>query len=129
MKAIKLTEERINEILPDNVKSSTVVSENAKRVLAALLNHYSITPKAVESCSLVIDNVTLRESSDIEMDSMLPAIQELIELSLITRVRGKRRVKGEKSIASEYRFNIENINTNPIVRPTPEELLMRFFKM
>lgn len=127
MKAIRIDEDRINMILPQNVKDSDV-SENAKKVLATILNYFAVLNIAKTSGYLVCPNSVLRAAVGIRNNEMLNAIQELIELDLLIRENGKKRTENEKAIASEYRIKWENL-TKPIKRKeTFEELFSEFIK-
>lgn len=125
MEIVKVTKERMAQILPQNVKDSEL-SINAKKVLAAIINYHLVNEKVRTTKFLAINNNDLRESSCIGKDYLRSAIQELIECKLIDRKVGKKWTAGEKSQASEYRLNLENLK-KPITKPTSEELLDMLF--
>lgn len=127
MNIIKLSKSRIEELLPTNVKDSCL-SQNAKKVLAVMIEYFNVKRVVAESCFLAISNRILRECVGIKSEHVMEAIQELIETNLIERNVGKRWKKGEKPKASEYTLNWENICFNPIKKPTAEERLARFLK-
>lgn len=125
MEIVKITKERMAQILPQNVKDSEL-SINAKKVLAAIINYHLVNEKVRTAKFLAINNNDLRESSCIGKEYLRSAIQELIECKLIDRKVGKKWTAGEKSQASEYRLNLENLK-KPITKPTSEELLDMLF--
>lgn len=125
MEIVKITKERMAQILPQNVKDSEL-SINAKKVLAAIISYHLVNEKVRTTKFLAINNNDLRESSCIGKDYLRSAIQELIECKLIDRKVGKKWTTGEKSQASEYRLNLENLK-KPITKPTSEELLDMLF--
>ena len=92
MKAIVITEERMNEVLPQNIKDTDVISVDAKKVLAAILNYYSILNIVQTTRYLICSNSVLRACVQMKKNNMLSAVQELIECGLIKREIGKARV-------------------------------------
>lgn len=128
MKAIRITEERQNQILPKNIKDTDVLSENAKKTLATIMNYYAVLEIVKTSGFLVCPNTVLREAVGIRKNDLLSAVQELIECSLITREIGKRRTEGEKGTASVYRVIWENITRPVKKKETFEELFSEFLK-
>lgn len=109
------------DALPANVKESTVLSEESKKVLAALMN-YSVNSEAMDTGIIYIGNERLRKLSGINKNSLLPAILGLVNCNIITREKGKPRVEGERSIASKYTINHEALE-HPIKRLTFEEII------
>lgn len=128
MKAIRITEERQNEILPQNIKETDVLSDNAKKTLATIMNYFVILDIAKSSNYLVCPNSVLREAVGIRNNELLNAVQELIECDLIERQVGHKRVEGEKATASIYVVKWSNL-TKPIKKKnTFEELFSEFLK-
>ena len=125
MEIIKINEERMNQVLPQTVKDSNL-STSAKKILATIINYYSMKEKVKETGFLAISNEDLRQSAEVGKEYLILGIQELIECRLISRVAGSKRKTGERSKASVYYLNKENL-LKPIVRPTPEELLELIF--
>lgn len=110
MVLIKITEERIEKILPKHIKETKLISNEAKKVLAALINYY-LNLDIPKKCGYVaISNSTLRESVVINNNELLNYIEELVEYKLIIRERGQQREKGKKAIASKYYILWENLN-------------------
>lgn len=125
---MKISKERVEQILPQNIKDSTLLTENAKNVLAALMHCLLVSKGAEESGFLIKGNKELRELLQMNRDYMMDALRELEEYDLIKRVQGKTRKQGEKAQASEYHFNWDNIFDKPLKRKTSEELFQRFRK-
>lgn len=125
---MKISKERVEQILPQNIKDSTLLTENAKNVLAALMHCLLVSKGAEESGFLIKGNKELRELLQMNRDYMMDALRELEEYDLIKRVQGKTRKQGEKAQASEYHFNWDNIFDKPLKRKTSEELFQKFRK-
>ena len=125
MEIIKITQERMDQILPPTVKDSDL-SKNAKRVLATIINYHLVNDKVRISGFLAINNENLRQSAGIGKEYLRAAVQELIECRLIERKVGQKWRAGEKSMASEYRLIIENLR-KPIKKPTSDDLLDMLF--
>ena len=125
---MKISKERVEQILPQNIKDSTLLTENAKNVLAALMHCLLVSKGAEESGFLIKGNKELRELLQMNRDYMMDALRELEEYDLIKRAQGKTRKQGEKAQASEYHFNWDNIFDKPLKRKTSEELFQRFRK-
>lgn len=128
MKAISITEERQNEILPQNIKETDVLSDNAKKTLATIMNYFVILDIAKTSGYLVCPNSVLREAVGIRNNDLINAVQELVECDLIERQVGHKRVEGEKATASIYVVKWPNL-VKPIKKKnTFEELFSEFLK-
>jgi hypothetical protein len=125
---MKITKERVEQILPQNIKETTLLSDNAKNVLAMMMHSLLVAKGAQDSGVLVISNNRLRALLEMNRDYMLNAIRELEEYELVTRIVGKTRTEGEPSTASEYHFNWDNIYNKPLNKKTSEELFSKFFK-
>lgn len=125
---MKITKERVEQILPQNIKKTTLLSDNAKNVLAMMMHSLLVAKGAQDSGVLVISNNRLRALLEMNRDYMLNAIRELEEYELVTRIVGKTRTEGEPSTASEYHFNWDNIYNKPLKKKTSEELFSKFFK-
>lgn len=122
METITLTKKRIQMLLPENIRKSTVMSKNAKKVLAAILNYFVTLDKAKDNGYVYLSNVTLRETVEMGQNQMLNAIQELIELGLIKRERGEKWSSGKPKSASKYYVYTKKLY-EPLVMPTDKELL------
>ena len=101
MKAIVITDERIDYILPQNIKESDVISENAKKVLATIMNYYLVLDKVKQQGYVHLSNQLLRQSVKIKQNDMMTAIQELIDYDLIEREVGKIWTEGQPHMASK----------------------------
>ena len=128
MKAIKITKERIGQILPVNIKESDVITENAKKTLATIMNYYYTLEVVRENKCLVISTDTLRAAVGIRKKNMLEALQELIEHNLIIREIGKKWESGEKHVASKYYVCWENL-TKELKKNTAEDLISGFLQV
>ena len=128
MKAIKITDERMAEVLPSEIKNTDVLSDNAKKTLATIMNYFVILDIAKSSKYLVCPNSVLREAVGIRNNDLINAVQELIECDLIERQVGHKRVEGEKAMASTYVVKWSNL-VKPIKKKnTFEELFSEFLK-
>lgn len=128
MKAIRLTDERMAEVLPSEIKNTDVLSNNAKKTLATIMNYFAILDIAKSSKYLVCPNSVLREAVGIRKNDLINAVQELIECDLIERQVGHKRVEGEKAMASIYVVKWPNL-VKPIKKKnTFEELFSEFLK-
>lgn len=116
----KITNDYYN-YLPVNIKESTVLSEDAKKVLAALMN-WSENSQASETGIIIISNQQLRKLSGIKQNNLMTAIIELKIYKLITREKGKPRVEGERSIASKYTIDYDALE-KPLKRFTYKDRL------
>lgn len=88
--------------MPETVRNSKVLSDNAKKVLAGLLYSYAVSKPAKVTGVLCISNNMLRKAVGMKNETMLSAIRELEMYNLIERNAGMARTEGQKSIASEY---------------------------
>lgn len=125
MEIIKITLERMSQVLPQTVKDSDL-SKNAKKVLAVIINYHLVNDKVRATGFLAINNENLRQSAGIGKEYLRAAIQELIECRLIQRKAGSKWKEGEPRTASEYRLVKENL-TKPIHKPTSDDLLEMLF--
>jgi hypothetical protein len=127
METIVITRERMEEVLPQNIKESDVISENAKKVLASLLNYQFTNEKAIEAGFVAIPTKILAQSVTLQKSKALGAIQELVDHQLIVRRVGKSRTIGETALASEYTIQFENLN-KPLKKITFQDLYAQFLK-
>lgn len=127
MEIIKITKERMEELLPKNIKTSDVISIEAKMVLASLLNYQLLNPIAKECGFVAISNPTLSKSVGLRLEVTLGAVGELVEHKLVARISGKTRTKGSKAMASEYHILWDNLR-KPLKRMTFEELYADYLK-
>lgn len=125
MEIIKITLERMSQVLPQTVKDSDL-SRNAKKVLATIINYHLVNDKVRTTGFLAINNENLRQSAGIGKEYLRAAVQELIECRLIERKAGSKWKEGEPRTASEYRLVKENL-TKPVRKPTSDDLLELLF--
>lgn len=125
---MKISKQRVEQILPQNIKVTTLLSETDKNVLAMLMHSFLVSKDAQDSGFLVIGNKKLRNLLEIKQDVMMDSLRTLEEFELYTRVKGKPRVQGEVSKASEYHFNWNNIFNKPLMKKTCEELFSKQLK-
>ena len=125
MNVIKITDERINAILPKSIKDSDVLSNNDKKVLGAILHYFLILDKAKENKYIILTNEDLRKTVCIRKTDMLSSVQNLIEMKLIKRECGKTWKKGEKPQASKYYVNWSNLK-KPLKKLEFEDLFSDF---
>ena len=87
--------------MPETVRDSKVLSDNAKKVLAGLLYSYAVS-KAKATGVLYLSNAMLRNAVEMKTACMLGALRELEMYNLIERKTGRSRTEGQRSMASEY---------------------------
>ena len=127
MKPIVLTEERMQQILPQNIKDTDVISADAKKVLAAIMNYFLTLDKVKEQGSVHLSNTLLRQSAHIKQGYMLTAIQELKEHDLIKREVGKVWTEGEEKTASIYKVMWHNL-VKPLKKLTFDDLFSDYLE-
>lgn len=125
MNVIKITDERINAILPKSIKDSDVLNKNDKKVLGAILHYFLILDKAKENKYVILTNEDLRKTVCIRKANVLSSVQNLIEMKLIRRECGKTWKEGEKPQASKYYVNWSNLK-KPLKKPEFEDLFSDF---
>lgn len=128
MKAIRISDERMAEVLPSQIKNTDVLSDNAKKTLATIMNYYLLLEEVKKNGYVFLTNELLRQSVGIRKNDVLSAVQELIECDLIEKQTGRRRTQGEVPMASTYRVKWSNL-VKPIKKKnTFEELFSEFLK-
>ena len=125
MNVIKITDERIDAILPKSIKDSDVLNNNDKKVLGAILHYFLILDKAKENKYVILTNEDLRKTVCIRKSYVLSSVHNLIEMKLIKRECGKSRTKGEKPQASKYYVNWNNLK-KPLKKLEFEDLFSDF---
>lgn len=125
MNVIKISDERIDAILPKSIKDSDVLNKNDKKVLGAILHYFLVLDKAKVNKYVILTNEDLRKTVCIRKSSVLTSVQNLIELGLIKRECGKTWTEGEKPQASKYYVNWNNLK-KPLKKPTFEDLFSDF---
>ena len=95
---MKISKERVEQILPQNIKDSTLLTENAKNVLAALMHCLLVSKGAEESGFLIKGNKELRELLQMNRDYMMDALRELEEYEKGFKVRLENKVRKLKQV-------------------------------
>ena len=125
MNVIKISDERINAILPKHINDCDVLTKNDKKVLAAILHYFLVLDKAKVNKYVILTNEDLRKTVGIRKADVLSSVQKLIELNLIIRECGKTWTQGEKPKASKYYIIWDNLK-KPVKKPTFEDLFSSF---
>lgn len=125
---MNITKEQVDELLPQTVKDTDALSDDAKNMFAVLLNSLLVSKGAEETGELIKNTDALKSYVGWGFKRMMAAIRELEKLELVTRIPGKLRTNGEPSIATKFIFHWDVID-KPIVRKTHNELFDRFRHM
>lgn len=113
--------------LPSNIKETDVLRYETKKVLAALLE-LLLHSEARNTGVIYCGNKLLRKLSGVGSDNFIPALNQLEDYELITRIKGSVRInQKEKGQASEYRINFKKLK-EPIVKKTFDDLFSQFFE-
>lgn len=100
--------------LPSTVKDTDLLWPESKSVLAALLELY-LHSEARETKIVICANSLLRKLAGISKDGLQDGYNQLGDYGLVTRKPGKKRMKGEKSEASEYIIHFDRL-VKPLVK-------------
>lgn len=119
-----MTKERMNGILPENIKETTVLTPTAKKVLAYLMNCFYSLSMTDENGYFYRTNNEMRKDLGVGMGKMLEAIQELIDTNLVIRKTGETLPTGER-LASRYYVQWDNLE-EPIVKPTASDRIKKY---
>lgn len=125
---MNITKEQVEELLPQTVKDTEVLTEDAKNMFAVLLNSLLVSKGAEETGELIIPTDRLRSYVGWRFERMMKALRELEKYELITRTPGKKRVEGESAVATRIVFNWDVID-KPIVKKTHDDLFGKFKRM
>lgn len=125
---MNITKEQVEELLPQTVKDTDALSDDAKNMFAVLLNSLLVSKGAEETGELIIATDRLSRYVGWRFVRMMKAVRELEMHGLITRIPGKLRTGGEPSIATKFIFHWDIID-KPIVRKTHDELFAKFRHM
>lgn len=121
---IYITNERMNGVLPENIKETKELTPAAKKVLAYLLNNFYSFSMVDENGYFYRTNNEMRKDLGIGMGNMLEAIQELIDTNLIMRKVGETLPTGER-LASRYYIQWDNLE-KPVVKPTASDMIRKY---
>ena len=113
---MKITEQRMEELLPQNIKDSEL-SLGTKKVLTALLDWY-LTTEARNTGIIIINNSKLCAIAGVSPSTLQEAIRDIEEFEL-----GRREVGTGLGNASKYYLNFEAF-TKPLKRKSFEELFL-----
>lgn len=112
---MKISEKRMEEILPQNIKDSELLSLASKKVLAALLDWY-LNSEAKTTKVVIISNKVLCSIASVGGTSLQESLRELNDYNLVTRTIGTKL--GD---ASKYYINFKNL-VKPLQKQTFESL-------
>lgn len=112
---MKISEKRMEEILPQNIKDSELLSLATKKVLAALLDWY-LNSEAKTTKVVIISNKILCSIASVGGTSLQESLRELNDYNLVTRTIGTKL--GD---ASKYNINFKNL-VKPLQKQTFESL-------
>lgn len=112
---MKISEKRMEEILPQNIKDSELLSLASKKVLAALLDWY-LNSEAKTTKVVIISNKVLCSIASVGGTSLQESLRELNDFNLVTRTIGTKL--GD---ASKYYINFKNL-VKPLQKQTFESL-------
>lgn len=105
--------EKMNLCLSDELLENTVLSENEKKVLAALLYSYKVCSKS-HNGEIIRSTEQLRKESQIRKSDMYDALRNLDKLyHMVERVSGESRVDGKTAKASVFKLNFKAIFNPP----------------
>lgn len=113
---MKITEQRMEELLPQIIKDSEL-SLGTKKVLTALLDWY-LTTEARNTGIIIINNSKLCAIAGVSPSTLQEAIRDIEEFEL-----GRREVGTGLGNASKYYLNFEAF-TKPLKRKSFEELFL-----
>lgn len=105
--------EKMNLCLSDELLENTVLSENEKKVLAALLYSYKVCTKSHDG-EIIRSTEQLRKESQIRKSDMYDALRKLDKLyHMVERVSGESRTEGKAAKASVFKLNFKTIFNPP----------------
>lgn len=113
---MKITEQRMEGLLPQNIKDSDL-SLGTKKVLTALMDWY-LTTEARNTGIIIINNSKLCAIAGVSPSTLQEAIRDIEEFEL-----GRREVGTGLGNASKYYLNFEAF-TKPLKRKSFEELFL-----
>lgn len=117
---MKITEQRMEELLPQNIKDSEL-SLGTKKVLTALLDWY-LTTEARNTGIIIINNSKLCAIAGVSPSTLQEAIRDIQEYGL-----GRREVGTGLGNASKYYMDFESF-TKPLKRKSFEEIFAKELK-
>lgn len=104
--------EKMEMVLPSAVVENKVLSNDEKKVLAALIYSYGICKNAKDN--IIIRSInSLRKDVGMGLNRLYDAIKCLEFYHMIERECGKRRTAGQPSIATKFKLIKESIENPP----------------
>lgn len=109
----------------DKLESNTILTENEKKVLAALLYSYKVCKDAKDGI-VIRGTDKIRKDVKIKNSSMYDALRNLeCVYSMLEWTRGEKRELGKPAKAAQFKLNFQNIfnpPTEPVKFSFEEEL-------
>ena len=115
---MRITEEMMGQLLPQNIIDSEELSLASKKVLAAMLDWYK-NSQANQTHIVIISNKILCAISRVGGNSLQEALRELSSYNLVTRTIGTKL--GD---ASKYIIHFQNL-IKPLKKMTFEEMFSK----
>ncbi len=112
---MKISEERMGQLLPQNILDSNELSLASKKVLAAMLDWYQ-NSEAKQTKIVIISNKVLCSISGVGSNSLQESLREINDYGLVTRTIGTKL--GD---ASKYIINFKKL-LQPLKRMGFEEM-------
>lgn len=113
MEIIKITKKRMEEILPKHIKDSDVLSKEAKKILACLVNYDLLHPIAKKCGYVIMPYSVLSLATKIDEKKLSRFTDELVGFNLIRKERSSRSA----SAATVYYVLYENFDNDFIKVP------------
>lgn len=112
---MKISEERMGQLLPQNILDSNELSLASKKVLAAMLDWYQ-NSEAKQTKIVIVSNKVLCSISGVGSNSLQESLREINDYGLVTRTIGTKL--GD---ASKYIINFKKL-LQPLKRMGFEEM-------
>lgn len=113
MEIIKITRKRMGEILPKHIKDSDVLSKEAKKILACLVNYELLHPIAKKCGYVIMPYSILALATKIDEKKLSRFTDELVGFNLIRKERSSRSA----STATVYYVLYENFDNDFVKVP------------
>lgn len=105
--------EKMNLCLSEEILENTILTENEKKVLAALLYSYKVCSKS-HNGEIIISMGQLLKESELNVNDMYDAWRNLELLyHMVERTSGGKRIKGKRATPATFKFNFEAISNPP----------------
>lgn len=107
--------EKMKLCLSEEILENTILTENEKKVLAALLYSYKVCNKSHDS-EIIRSMSQLRKECQIKQNKMYDALRNLDKLyHMVERISGESRTDGKTAKASVFKLNFKAIFNPPKV--------------